>query len=464
MSKKSIDLSKNKKQDFDRPRGAAARLVQYVTTEDSFGNLIYDEVCESFGLKDLDRSFALAIYKGTIFNLVNIDAIIESTSKIKLEVLQPVIIAILRTAVWQIMYSDKIPEHAICDESVKVAKAFSNSGAASYTNGVLRNIIRNKDELKDKFIENPVKFHLKCSMPPELSGYFKKWFGPIRAIEICKSLHSSPDTTFRVNGLKENSLTVKKISCRPASFIPNAFIATEGTDFSQLSEFIRGEIAIQDEAAMLSSIIANPSPGDFVIDLCSAPGGKTCHMADLMNNSGRIIACDISNSRIKLTKENVNRLGVKIVEHYEGDASLIKSDDLGFEKPDIVLADVPCSGLGVIRRKPDIMIHMTHEKIISLYELQGDILQNASNIVKLGGFILYSTCTLNPEENENRIMKFLKNNNKNFELVDISGIIPDSLKNIDEGIIAKAKSGMITLFPDKHGCDGFFISKLRKIK
>jgi len=306
-------------------------------------------------------------------------------------------------------------------------------------------------------------------MSPEIAGYFKKWFGPQRSIEICDALHQNAEISIRINTLKTDKASVLErlktagVDIFPSHFISDAaVIRTSGKPVYALPGFREGEFTIQDEAAMLVGLIALPSAGSLVADLCAAPGGKTCHLGEIMKNTGNIVAFDLNASRIRLIDENMRRLGIGIIKCLEADARKISIQELGGNKADLVVADVPCSGLGILRRKPDIMLSMSHRKMLELYPLQKDILNNAASLVKKGGYLVYSTCTLNPEENERRIESFLADMNGRFETENFYEALPEGILTEDESIVSGAKKGMITLFPDKHGCDGFFIAKLRR--
>ncbi|MHB1452443.1 MAG: 16S rRNA (cytosine(967)-C(5))-methyltransferase RsmB [Saccharofermentanales bacterium] len=456
---------------IDQARAAAAGFVFTVCENQSYGNLALDDILESTRLSDIDKAFAGAIGKGTISYLANIDAIIAVQSAIAPDKLDKEVRAILRTAIWQIFFSVQIPDHSVCNESVRLADHYANSGAASYMNAVLRTIVRDKEFLNDKYIVNPVRFNLQCCMPSELAGYFKKWFGKERAIAISRALHETPSLSLRVNRLRtdrdglRSSLLESGCEVLPSKFIPDALvIRTGGKNVSAPEAFAMGFFAVQDEAAMLTAIIADPRPGQTAVDLCAAPGGKACHLADLMDNSGRIYTFDLNASRLDMVRDNASRLGADIIRCRQSDAREVMAADLDGEPADIVLADVPCSGLGILRRKPDIMLNMTHERMIGLYPLQEAILDNAARLVKPGGTLLYSTCTVNPAENEERIQRFMDKNEGIFVFAGFQDLLPGRLTAIDPSLADGAAGGMITLYPDRHGCDGFFISKMRRIQ
>jgi len=464
---------------LDEARLSAVKIVYLVTQENNFINLTLESVFDNYNLSSVDRSFATAIAYGTICDIILLDEIIKLKSKINFEKIDAFTKSILRTGLWQIFISDKIPDSAACNESVKISKTYGNKGSTSFVNAILRSSVRDKEDIRDKIFANPKKFYLKCGLPSELAGYFKKWFGEKRAISICRSMRQTPLTGIRINKListpeyVENELKLQGCDVFPSEFMENAFlIKTNGLPVERISAFNEGDFTVQDESAMLVSQILSPLPNSVVVDACSAPGGKTCHLAEIMDNKGIIYALDISKSRLSLVEETAKRLKIEIIKTIEADATkpleFHKNSDKenifpeNFSKADYVLVDVPCSGLGIMRKKPEIKLNMTHEKIIALYDIQEAILDNASKLLKPGGFLVYSTCTLNPEENENRIKRFIENNSNEFEMVDFSNLLPEKLLENDKTIAQTAKNGMITILPDVHISDGFFIAKIRR--
>jgi len=227
-------------------------------------------------------------------------------------------------------------------------------------------------------------------------------------------------------------------------------IFCDGFDVGESELYKKGYFTPQDISAAFASIVLNPKEEESVLDMCAAPGGKTTHMAELMKNKGSIIACDIHEHKIKIIKENAKRLGIDIIDAIRLDASVENKDFIG--KFDKVLADVPCSGLGIIRRKPDIKLNKNEPGIS---EVQYKILENACKYLKPGGEMVYSTCTLNKRENEDIINRFLENN-KGYEMVDISGFLPEQLKK------EESKMGYVTFYPNIDGIDGFFIAKMKR--
>ncbi|MGE5677536.1 MAG: 16S rRNA (cytosine(967)-C(5))-methyltransferase RsmB, partial [Pseudomonadota bacterium] len=271
--------------------------------------------------------------------------------------------------------------------------------------------------------------------------------------------NETPPFTIRCNSLKTNRqelltmLEAENIECREGSFNPEA-ISIRGTSSIEGREsFIKGYYQVQDESSMLVAHVVDPRPGDSVLDICSAPGGKTTHIAELMGNNGRIVARDIHPHKLKLVEENCKRLGVKIVETELFDATKLDEGSIG--RFDRVLLDAPCSGLGVIRRKPDLRWKKEPDNFMELYVLQGKMLDLASRYVKQGGKLIYSTCTINRMENTSVVKNFLATHPE-FDLESLEGLIPEEL------VSENAKNGWLELFPNTHGTDGFFIARLGK--
>jgi len=249
----------------------------------------------------------------------------------------------------------------------------------------------------------------------------------------------------------------------PGIFHPDALrIDLSGRPVNSLPSFSEGLYMVQDEAAMLVSTIAGPLSGQTVADLCAAPGGKTCHMAEVMADQGRICAFDLHAARLDLISQNAQRLGIGCIETRTLDTSCIPEPDSPVPMADLVLCDVPCSGLGLLARKPDIRLHMDPQAIEGLVDVQRRILDSAARYVKPGGSLVYSTCTLHPDENDRQADGFLERQEGRFTPLGFAGRIPSALGSLDRNLLADAAGGRIRLLPGVHGCDGFFIACFRR--
>lgn len=411
-------------------------------------------------IKIKDENLIREIVYGVIENRLYLDYIISKLSSIKVEKIQPPILDILRMGVYQMAFMDKIPDRAAVNESVNLSKKYGHKGISGFVNGVLRNFSRNKEKLMVVEVSNSVDYiSIKYSYPKWIIRRWINEFGYEFTEKLCISNNSKPKLNIRVNRLKTNR---EELSDKLSSYgyiVYNTRYAKDGIivenpiRITEREEFQQGCFTIQDESSMLVGQIANPKEGSLVMDLCSAPGGKATHIAEIMGNKGKVISRDIYEHKLRLIKENSNRLGINIIETEIFDA--LKVDNTMVGKADYCIIDAPCSGLGIIRRRPDIKWNRKEEDIKELVRMQKAILNNAKKYVKPGGIIVYSTCTIGKEENLDVVMDFLKAN-KNFSLLGFGELL-DSLENIETG-----NKGYVQLFPHIHGTDGFFIARIIK--
>lgn len=412
-----------------------------------------------FNIDKREENFTREIVYGVIENKMYIDWIIRKFSKLRIKKLHPYVREILRIGVYQIIFMDKIPDSAAVNEAVKLAKKYGNNRNSGYVNGVLRNIVRNKENLNLNTVRDKKEYlSIKYSHPIWLIDRWYKEFGEGFTEKLCIANNERPKLNIRMNSLKTdketlcNSLKKKGFEIEETKYAFEGFIIENPEGIFDIEEYKDGYFTVQDESSMLVSQIMNPKEGSLVLDVCSAPGGKTTHIAQIMKNSGRIIARDIYEHKLNLVKENAMRLGVDIIETeiYDG----LKIDENLISSIDYCLVDAPCSGLGLIRRKPDIKWNRNEDDISNLKELQYLILSNASKYIKENGILVYSTCTIEKEENIEIIERFLKENN-NFTLVPFDELLKEE--------IGTSKDGYIQLYPNIHNTDGFFVAKLKKL-
>ena len=429
-------------------RETALLTLYKIEYEGAYSNIELKKTLSAAKLSQSDAGLVTVLVYGILQRDITLEYVIEQYSSIKIKKISKYILIILKIGLYQILYMDKIPESAAVDECVKLAKkyGFKSSG---FVNGVLRSFLRN--EKKISFPTDKIeKAAAENSFPKMLAEEWINRFGYDFACELMKSLNEIAPMCVRVNLLKtDKEKMLAQLENAEAGKISPSAIYTKGFDVGTSSEYKEGLITPQDEAAMLACEILAPKKGDVVIDLCAAPGGKTTYIAQLMENKGKILAFDIHEHKIQLITENAKRLGIDIISAYEGNSS--EYNENYRECADCVLADVPCSGLGIIRKKPE--IKKRYQKSEELYEIQYKILENAAKYLKIGGSLVYSTCTIETEENEKIILKFLKEHNE-FETVDISSYFKNEK--------ASAKKGYVTLYPNADGTDGFFIAKLEK--
>jgi 16S rRNA (cytosine967-C5)-methyltransferase len=345
----------------------------------------------------------------------------------------------------------------------------TNPGGVGMVNAVLRSIAESVDTISGEL--GTAKFDVRYSLSKEISGLLIKWYGKQKAEAIAASFLEQPETTARVNLLRCNAQSLReKLEAEGAGVQVGRFaqqalrIRLGSKSIEELVAFREGLFMIQDEAAMMASVIADPKPKERILDLCSAPGGKTCHLAELSGNQAEIVSLDIHEGRLALVKQNADRLGLSSVKIDVADAlTLDQERPEWIETFDVVLVDVPCSGLGLLRRKPDIRLTANFERIMALLPLQAEILQKSSLFVRPGGALVYCTCTINPDENDGQVDMFLASNSR-FASEDISSRLPQKLMDMNPRHIASAEKGRLLLLPDEDGCDGFYIAKMRREK
>ncbi|MPW26033.1 16S rRNA (cytosine(967)-C(5))-methyltransferase RsmB [Alkalibaculum sp. M08DMB] len=440
---------------IDYPREVAIKLLYEINTNDAFINIVLKKSLKNSLLKDVDRSFINALVNGVIKNRNYCDWIITNHSKTKFEKISPWIKEILRLSVFQIFFLDKVPDSAAVNESVKLSKKYSKGKADKFVNGVLRNIIRNKDEIINKNFTQHEELIIKYSAPVWIAELLKNQYklSTVKSFFI-ESLNSAP-TTIRVNKLKINKndlikiLEEEDIDVYDAKLCESAIVIKNFGDITKYNSYKDGLFIIQDEAAMLVVDVLDPKPGDIVLDMCSAPGGKTTHIGEKILDQPGLSARDIYQHKLELINENCNRLHLENVKLELKNGSVLYSEDI--EKYDKILLDAPCSGLGIIRRKPDIKWKLKKQDINSIIKLQKQLIDNAFTYLKPGGVLVYSTCTINKMENQ-EIVEYLMNKYKNAVLLDIENVNKDILLN----------DKFIQTFPELDGCDGFFISKILK--
>ena len=429
---------------IDKTREIALKALYKIDKEQAYSNIVLnDEIKQNRkNIDDKDIGLISEIVYGVTTWKLTLDEIIKKYSKIKLKKISPWILNILRMGVYQIIFLDKIPKSAAVNESVNLAKRYGHSSSSNFVNAVLRKV--EKEDYEDFFeiTDEVEKISKTTSMPVWIIEELLKNNDINEVGKICENSNLKPQITIRVNNLKtdkkelEQKLKEKNIEYKESD-IEDFIILNKIKNIENLDLFKEGYFTVQDISAGLTAKILAPEPGEDVLDACSAPGGKTTYMAELMKNKGNIEAWDIHEHRTKLVRQNAERLGIDIIKTQTKDASIY--DEKLKEKFDKILLDVPCLGIGVIKRKPDIKWQRKIEDIAEITKIQEIILEQCSKYLKKGGYLVYSTCSILKEENEDIINKFLSKNN-DFEIVTNS---------------------KFTIMPDKEK-DGFFICKLHK--
>lgn len=363
-----------------------------------------------------DRAFITRLVEGTTEYRLQIDEIIKHLTTTKLNKMKPAIRNILRMGIYQIRYMDSVPERAAVNEAVRLTKAHKLAGLSGFVNAILRNVSRKKEEI-DALIES--KISIKYSIPGWICNLLQNSYGEEKTEKILASLYMDRPTTIRVNRkVTDKESLIKKISdagikVEEVKEAEDALYITSYDFIRKVPGYKTGDFSVEDVSSMLCVRATGVKEGMKVLDICAAPGGKTAYCAELGAN---VTARDISEDKLSLIKENIERLKLEDRVSLERKDAL-KEDPLSIGKFDIVLADVPCSGLGVMGRKNDIKYRVSPQDLVSLSKMGLKMLINASQYVKHGGIISYSTCTINPEENERNVERFLKDNDQ-FEKME----------------------------------------------
>lgn len=436
-------------------RECALNVLEKVFDDNAYSNIVLNEVLNKSNLDEKDRALTTEIVYGTIKYKYTIDRVLSNFLREGLQSVSSTILNILRSAIYQLKYLDRVPEFAVVNEAVNIAKVHCK-GYEKLVNGVLRSYLRSTKTnyiTTDDYIQD---LCYKYSFEEWMVNLFILQYGKEKCEHILMGLNCNPNVTVRVNNLKDNfdnvwnKLQSLGYDIKEGYICPEAISILKGSNIRSNNLFEEGFITVQDESAMLIAPSMDISPNMKCLDLCAAPGGKATHMSDIMNNTGYILACDVYPSKIKLINNNCSRLGVTNIETRIMNAEKLEKELIN--SFDRVLIDVPCSGLGIIRKKPEIKWRKINNDILNIIEIQRNILINSSNYVKDGGILLYSTCTLNKSENEENIDWFIANNS-NFK---VEPLYFGDVKNI-----MYSDKGYVTVLPDEH-MDGFFIAKLRK--
>lgn len=431
---------------IDFARNIALKSLYEINIKQAYSNIVLDKYINENRekLSKLDINFISELVYGVVTWKLTLEYIIQKYSKIKLKKMSDWVKNILYLGSYQILFLDKVPKSAAVNESVNLCKKY-NFKSVGLVNAILRKIEKSDYEEINTITNSITRISLKYSMPEWIVKKFCDEYGNEEAANICQNLNLRPNISVRLNRLKD------KIELGEKGILEDFRVITGTKNITKTKEYIEGNITIQDEAAGLSSFILAPKEGEMVLDACSAPGGKTTYLAELMCNQGNIVAWDIYEERLKQVKQNAKRLGINIIQTEVHDATKLKEDYV--ERFDKILLDVPCLGLGVIRRKPDIKWNRQENNIKEISDIQFNILKTCSKYLKKNGTLVYSTCSMLKEENDAIIEKFIKD--ENFEIVDIDKQIPKEFSKI-------TTNNMVQFLPSqKH--DGFFITMLKKI-
>lgn len=425
-------------------RETALRVLYEVDVNKAYSNRELLGVLNKNDQDARDKALLYELVFGVIKNRLKLDYIISLFSKIKLKKISPWVINILRLGIYQILFLDKIPDSAACNECVKLTNKYSNQGSRGFVNGMLRNVSRRKDNISypDKNGDMIKYFSVMYSFPEWMAEKLILQYGEEKAENFMRECNLPHPLYVRVNTLKTNAEElIQKFEacgiCAEKTDLQNLLKISKNTDLTKLDEYRSGLFSLQNISSKKAIDVLAPKKGDTVFDLCAAPGGKSCAAAEQMENEGEILSFDIYEHKIKLIENSAKRLGIDIIKAEVSDAQ-IKNDKL-IQKADKVIVDAPCSGIGTIHKKPDIKWTREENDILELSKIQKNILLCASEYVKPKGELLYSTCTVFEEENEKITGEFLKNH-------------PDFEKIYEEQILT-----------GKDGETGFYICKMKRL-
>lgn len=452
-------------------------ILMEVTEMGRYSHIVLREVLEKYQYLDKkERAFVTRVTEGTLEHMTELDYILDQFSKVKVKKMKPVIRNILRSAVYQLKYMDTVPDSAACNEAVKLAVKKGFGSLRGFVNGVLRNVARSLDQVN--YPEDPVEsLSVRYSMPMWILQLWLEHY-PAETVERmlnrfqcetpltvrCRITVETGDgkgqTRAERQALAEEQveqlicdLKAEGVQAGRHPYLPYA-LSLSGYDYlGGMKAFQEGRFSVQDISSMLVSEIADPALGDYVIDVCAAPGGKALHMAEKLLGTGQVEARDLTPAKVELIEANIARTGLGNIRAVCKDATEYDRDSIG--KADIVIADLPCSGLGVLGKKTDLKYKTTKEGCEQLMRLQREILSVVHQYVKPGGKLIYSTCTVNPAENIENVHWFLEKY-PDYELSDIHDLVCEILRpDVEE-------DGCLQLLPGTHQSDGFFIASFRR--
>lgn len=430
-------------------RRAAVKALGAWRREGAWSGLYLDSLIKKEKLAGREAALAQRLTLGVLQNLYLCDFYLQKFSSQKLKKLEPAVLDILRVGAYQILFLDRVPDFSAVHESVELAKKAANPRAAGFVNALLRRLAGEKDKLKGPTGPLAQRLSIQYSHPLWLVERFLALLGPEETEQLLALDNSPAPLCIQANGLRRAPAALfEELDVKPSGVFPDAGFLEMAAGLEKLPAFQRGDFFVQDLSARCAVEAAAPKPGQRVLDLCAAPGGKSFMAALKMEGKGRILAFDLHENKIPRIRAGAKRLGLDCIQAAQGDARV--QDPALKNWADIVLADVPCSGLGIIRKKPEIR-YKKPEELAALPGIQMEILKNAAAYVRPGGLLLYSTCTLLPEENGDLVRAFLAEN-RAFRPEDFRLPPP----------YGESVEGQMHLWPQRCGSDGFFIAKLRK--
>ncbi|MDD2980600.1 MAG: 16S rRNA (cytosine(967)-C(5))-methyltransferase RsmB [Hespellia sp.] len=445
-------------------RELVLEILLEITRGDVYSHIALRQVLEKYQYLDKkERAFITRVVEGTLEHQIELDYIINQFSKVKVKKMKPVIRTIIRSAVYQLKYMDSVPNSAVCNEAVKLAVKKGFQGLRGFVNGVLRSIDRNLDQVVYPAKESDLKQYLsvRYSMPEWIIEQWLPVYGAEVTEKMLNDFQTEKPTVIRCNETKLSveeltaALQAEGVTVERHPYLEYALCISHYDYLGGLASFQTGDFYVQDISSMLVCEITAPGPKDDIIDVCAAPGGKSLHLAQKLTAGGHVEARDLTEYKVSMIEENIARSGQLNISAKQQDATILDLDSV--QSADVVIADIPCSGLGVLGKKTDLKYKFSPEMCAELVALQRRILTVVREYVKPGGTLVYSTCTVNPQENIENVHWFLENYPE-FELADITENLCDELKS------AVSQQGCLQLLPGIHKCDGFFIAKFHQKK
>ncbi len=446
------------KNQLNSVRDVAVEILLQIEKNQAYSNLLLNTMIKKHKVNEKDIGLLTEIVYGTIQRRDTLDYFLANFIK-KAKKLELWVKILLRISLYQLVYLDRVPDRAVLFEAVEIAKKRGHKGIASLVNGVLRSIQREGlPDLNEISNENE-RLAIRTSHPLWLIDKWVKQFGFSETEKMCEANLIPPSQTARVNQMKVGvndlieQLNANDIPVRRGDLSEDAIKGLKG-NLALTEAFTEGNLTIQDESSMLVARALNPKPGEMILDACAAPGGKSTHIAERMQGSGVVHSLDLHEHKVKLIKQQADRLSLNNIQAEALD-SRKASERFEPESFDRILVDAPCSGFGVLRRKPDIKYTKTNDDIERLAELQLEILQEVAPLLKKGGVLVYSTCTIDKEENSDVVEAFLANHHEFSRVESLNAYLPEKIRPY-------INKGEVQILPHYFGTDGFYIASLRK--
>ena len=433
------------------PRLTVVKMLMKMESSEAYSNLLLDHAFNEAELSDRDKAFAAALFYGVLERRLTLDHVIRTNSKIAFEKLDKAAVQILRTGLYQLLYMPSVPESAAVNESVKMCKKLKCFSAQGFVNGMLRSFIRSGKKISYLGISPEKRLSVEYSCPEWLTEKFFSEYGMDFAVRALKASVGKPPVYARVNVLRTTTdkviaeLAKQRIKAAPYPGLVNCIRLEKAGDIEKCAPFRQGLFHVQDISSQLCCLTLRPVVNETVLDVCAAPGGKSFTLAELMGNNGKLYSMDLHDMRVGLIEDGAARLGIKIITAMQNDASKFNG---ALPQADRVLCDVPCSGFGVIRRKPEIK-YKPPEEFAGLPEIQYQILETSARYVKSGGTLVYSTCTLSRAENDDVADRFAASH-------------PEFMPIVQPVPLSAPGDYKRTYCPDENGGDGFFTASFRR--